>query len=37
VRRGCDVRRAEISSPWGHDSFLMHVPAYHALVADFLR
>jgi homoserine O-acetyltransferase len=36
VRRGCDVRRAEIESPWGHDSFLMRVPAYHALVADFL-
>jgi homoserine O-acetyltransferase len=34
--RGCDVRREEIASPWGHDSFLMHVPAYHALVADFL-
>jgi homoserine O-acetyltransferase len=34
--RGCDVRREEVYSPWGHDSFLMRVPAYHALVADFL-
>jgi homoserine O-acetyltransferase/O-succinyltransferase len=35
--RGCDVRREEVSSPWGHDSFLMHVPAYHALVAGFVQ
>jgi homoserine O-acetyltransferase len=35
-RRGADVRRHEVASPWGHDSFLMDVPEYHALVADFL-
>ena len=35
-RRGCAVRREEVASAWGHDSFLMHVPEYHALVADFL-
>jgi homoserine O-acetyltransferase len=35
--RGADVRHAEVASPWGHDSFLMDVPEYHALVADFLE
>jgi homoserine O-acetyltransferase len=35
-RRGADVRHAVVTSPWGHDSFLMAVPEYHALVADFV-
>jgi homoserine O-acetyltransferase len=35
-RRGADVRREEISSPWGHDSFLLTLPEYHALVGRFL-
>jgi homoserine O-acetyltransferase len=34
--RGADVRRHELRSPWGHDSFLMDVPAYHALVRAFV-
>ena len=33
---GADVRHHEVRSPWGHDSFLMAVPEYHALVAAFL-
>ncbi len=33
---GCDFLREEIASPWGHDSFLLPVPAYHELVRDFL-
>ena len=32
---GADVRHHEVVSPWGHDSFLMDVPEYHALVRDF--
>ena len=36
-RRGADVRRHEVRSPWGHDSFLMDVPEYHALVREFLE
>jgi homoserine O-acetyltransferase/O-succinyltransferase len=35
-RRGADVRHAVVTSPWGHDTFLMAVPEYHALVADFV-
>jgi homoserine O-acetyltransferase len=35
--RGVDVRHEEVASPWGHDSFLMDVPEYHAHVRDFLR
>ena len=35
-RSARDVRRHEVASPWGHDSFLMDVPDYHALVAEFL-
>ena len=31
-----DVRHHEVVSPWGHDSFLMDVPEYHALVREFL-
>jgi homoserine O-acetyltransferase len=33
---GRDVVCEEIVSPWGHDSFLLPVPAYHQLVRDFL-
>jgi homoserine O-acetyltransferase len=33
---GADVRHQEISSPWGHDSFLMDVPGYQEAVAAFL-
>jgi len=35
-KAGRDVVREEIASPWGHDSFLLPVPAYHQLVRDFL-
>jgi homoserine O-acetyltransferase len=35
-KAGCDIVREEIASPWGHDSFLLPVPAYHQLVRDFL-
>jgi homoserine O-acetyltransferase len=35
-RAGCDVTHQEIASPWGHDSFLLPVPAYHELVRGFL-
>jgi homoserine O-acetyltransferase len=34
--RGADVARHEVRSPWGHDSFLMAVPEYHALVTELL-
>ena len=34
---GVDVRHEEVPSPWGHDSFLLPVPAYLALVADRFR
>lgn len=39
VLRGAriEVRHEEVSSPWGHDSFLLPVPAYLELVADRLR
>ena len=33
---GADVRHHDVQSPWGHDSFLMDLPEYHALVAAFL-
>ena len=32
-RAGCEVACEEVASPWGHDSFLLEVPRYHALVA----
>lgn len=35
-RAGRTVRLEEVASPWGHDSFLLDVPAYHELVAGFL-
>jgi homoserine O-acetyltransferase/O-succinyltransferase len=34
--RGASVERHEVASPWGHDSFLMDVPEYHAHVRAFL-
>jgi homoserine O-acetyltransferase len=34
--RRADVRHVDVASPWGHDSFLMDVPEYHAHVRDFL-
>ena len=33
---GAPVDRVDIDSPWGHDSFLLDVPEYHAAVARFL-
>jgi homoserine O-acetyltransferase len=37
LARGLDAAHFEVESPWGHDSFLMDVPAYHAHVREFLR
>ncbi len=37
LSRGASVSRHEVRSPWGHDSFLMDVPEYHALVRQFIR
>jgi homoserine O-acetyltransferase len=34
---GVDARHAEVSSPWGHDSFLLENETYHQLVAEALR
>ena len=34
--RDADVRHHEVVSPWGHDSFLIDVPEYLALVREFL-
>jgi homoserine O-acetyltransferase len=34
---GTDVRASEIASPFGHDSFLLEVPAYHEAVRAFLE
>jgi homoserine O-acetyltransferase/O-succinyltransferase len=33
---GVDARHVEVSSPWGHDSFLLTGEAYHRLVAQAL-
>jgi homoserine O-acetyltransferase len=33
---GASPRHVEIASPWGHDSFLMDVPAYHEAIAELL-
>jgi hypothetical protein len=33
---GAEPRHVEIASPWGHDSFLMDIPAYHEAVAGLL-
>jgi homoserine O-acetyltransferase/O-succinyltransferase len=35
-RAGRTVVYEEVVSPWGHDSFLLAVPRYHELVAEFL-
>jgi homoserine O-acetyltransferase len=35
--RGADAEHVEIASPWGHDSFLMDVPAYHEAVRKMLE
>jgi homoserine O-acetyltransferase len=34
---GADSRHVEITSPWGHDSFLLEPPGYHDEVRAFLR
>jgi homoserine O-acetyltransferase len=34
---GADARHVELSSPWGHDSFLLAGEEYHRVVADELR
>jgi homoserine O-acetyltransferase/O-succinyltransferase len=34
---GVDSRHVELSSPWGHDSFLLAGEEYHRVVADELR
>ncbi len=36
VERGKDVSYIEITSPHGHDSFLMPIPLYTEGVAQFL-
>jgi homoserine O-acetyltransferase len=33
---GATVERHEVTSPWGHDSFLMDVPEYLEIVREFL-
>ena len=33
---GVDARHVEVSSPWGHDSFLLENDVYHRLVAEEL-
>ncbi len=35
--RGVDARHVELSSPWGHDSFLLAGEEYHRVVARALR
>ncbi len=35
-RAGCAVSFREISSAWGHDSFLLADPIYHATIEAFL-
>ena len=34
---GCAAEHLDVPSPWGHDSFLLDVPEYHAALGDFLR
>ena len=34
---GCAAEHVDVTSPWGHDSFLLDVPEYHAVLGDFLR
>lgn len=33
---GADVEHVDVPSSWGHDSFLLELPAYHRAVARFL-
>jgi len=35
-RGGAQAEHVEVSSPWGHDSFLLDVPEYHRLVSAAL-
>jgi homoserine O-acetyltransferase/O-succinyltransferase len=35
-QRGAPARHVEISSPWGHDSFLLEDESYHRLLAEAL-
>jgi homoserine O-acetyltransferase len=35
--RGGQPEHVEVASPWGHDSFLMDIPAYHEAVARLLE
>ena len=34
--RGVEAEHTELSSPWGHDSFLLQPPGYHEAVRAFL-
>jgi homoserine O-acetyltransferase len=34
--RGAQPEHVEVASPWGHDSFLMDIPAYHEAVTKLL-
>ena len=34
---GCAAEHLDVPSPWGHDSFLLDVPEYHAALGAFLR
>jgi homoserine O-acetyltransferase len=36
VRAGVPVTMREVTSPWGHDSFLLEIPEYHRTVRAFL-
>ncbi len=36
ARAGVRVLQRELSSPWGHDSFLLEPPGYHDEIASFL-
>lgn len=33
---GVAAEHVEVATPWGHDSFLLDIPAYHDLLAGFL-
>jgi homoserine O-acetyltransferase/O-succinyltransferase len=35
--RQLNASHSEIESPWGHDSFLLDVPEYHEVLAQFLQ
>jgi homoserine O-acetyltransferase len=37
TRLGVAVTFQEVRSPWGHDSFLLEIPEYHATVRAFLE